>query len=215
MKNLYEYGARNNLCIWTSYGRVHEITFTDKKGESIALKRGIDSNDDFFYMLRQFMENQAELKTADFMELYIGLTDDPESKAIADEIYLASVDRDRYPISAINKLAKESKSAEPIKKKAGANATFGESCWSNIRVEDGIVTVLSEGSAYAGREVHRGEDADFYNVLYYKLGYLADTKPESFMNFYHMVEGSDDVAFEVAEKVRKNKLAKTNNIFNI
>ena len=67
MKDHYEYGARNNLCIWTSYGRVHEITFTDKKGERIALERGIDSNDDFFYMLRQFMKNQAEFKTADFI----------------------------------------------------------------------------------------------------------------------------------------------------
>ncbi len=220
MKDFYEYGARNGLCIWASYGRVHKIRFVsnekNEKGENKVevLERGTANKQDFLYALKIFMEAQAEYRTADFMELYIGLTDDPEAKELADEIYHNRIDNDRYPVDAMKTLVNESKSDTTPKKNAGVNATFGEDAWNYIRIENGIVTVIAEGSNYAGRHVSR-KDADFCNALYYNLEYLADKKPNDFIKFYHTVEGSDDVAFEIAKKVRKNKIAKINSIFNI
>lgn len=220
MKDFYEYGARNGLCIWANYGRVHTIRFVsdekDEEGENKIefLERGTANKQDFLHELKKFMEAQAEYRPADFMELYISLTDDPEAKELADEIYHNCIDNDRYPVDAMKTLVNESKSDTTPKKNIGVNATFGTDAWNCVHIKNGIVTFIEEGSNYAGRHVFR-KDADFYSALYNNLEYLADKKPNDFMEFYHTVKDSDDVAFEIAEKVRKNKIAEINSIFNI
>ena len=218
MKDFYN-GARNELCIWVNFGRVGKIAFIPeeniKKGDNklVTLERGTADKQDFLYLLKIFLKDLSEWSPSEFMELYIGLTYDAESMKLADEIYRTCINKDQYPISVLKVLANEDNSADSIKKKVGVNAKFGDA-WSFIRIEDGIVTLLAEGSSYAGRHVYRN-DIDFYDVLSRKLEYLADKNPDEFMEFYHMVKDGDIVAFEIAEKVRKNKIAKTNAIFNV
>lgn len=219
MKDIYGYGG--GLYIFVKYGRVHKIRFISNekneegkyKDKEVVLERGSANKQDFFDVLKIFMEDQAKYNTTDFMELYIGLTDDPEAKELADEIYHNCVDNDRYPVGVMKTLANESKSDTILKKNAGVNATFGE--YGNyIHIENGIVTLIEEGSNYAGRNVSRKNSA-FYNTLYYSLELLASRNPNGFMKFYRAVEGSDDVAFEIAERVRKDRISQINSIFNI